>query len=556
MSDWDQSTPVDFVRGEPGRRYAELAKMPGRGQVSEGNTPTLQVPLPFRRSGYVLHVGIGNTDRRAAQLDIAVNGVHLAKHKANRKRAIDSVEVFIPGRALTVTGDSALTVRNAGGGAWLGRLLLIPYGCVRVPLQAVIPVSGFLLLLVGAIRQHWRGRTLRPAWFAAVTFFVCCHTLFTAKVVPLAGVVFSDSDELVRPFLMNAMEYDLTKHMLCLPVIHLFWRLFSLLGWMEMVALTGAFALVAALNVAVAYMVFARITRQGLGAALLTLCYAASFSIWLYSSIYETFIFSSLVTNLFLLLWLSSRASHSLGRAFLQSGLVVLCGLAHPPLLVFLGAVIHQWLRMWRERRLAVTAAGVMVLVLLTCGGFLGGRFLLRRAYIPAAAELATGSVVDEAADAGKMVDLYAGPHNMTWWNVGNMVLGQCVYAMGGHQPDYDWSGGWSAGGIYLKRPSRWSVAAGIIALWLLAFYGGVTRKKVLLESLSLVALVMLPYMLFFYWFNPREMLLYSPPMMTVMLGWQAWAGRSVSPRLFDGLVAATACVMLCVNTMAIFAFQ
>jgi hypothetical protein len=288
---------------------------------------------------------------------------------------------------------------------------------------------------------------------------------------------------------------------------------------------------------------------------LLTLCYAGSFSIWLYSSMFETFIFSSLITNLFLLLWLSSRGSHSLVRACGQSVMVVLCGLAHPPLLVFLGAVLQQWMKAWRKRAVVMTVAGVVVLVLLTSGGFLGGRFLLRHAYIADSEELATGSVADEYADAGKMVNLYASTDNITWHNVGNMLLGQCVYAMAGREPTFNWSQGWAGAKTYLDRPTGWLTVAGMLLLSALAIRGAVLRRAVLYETLSLMVLVILPYMLFFLWFNPGEMLLYSPPMMAIMFGWLAWAGRPGIPRLFDATVAVLASVTLCVNTAAIMSF-
>jgi hypothetical protein len=380
--------------------------------------------------------------------------------------------------------------------------------------------------------------------------------MFASKIVPMAEIAFSDCDELAQPFLTNVMEYDLTKHMLCLPVIHVLWRLFRMVGWAEMVALAGAFAFVAAANVAVAHLLFKRLVRHGLAGMLLTLCYAGSFSIWLYSSIFETFILSSLVTNLFLLLWLRSRESCSPGRACLQAVAVVACGLAHPPLLVLLGAVIHQWIRMWRKRSAIVTVGGTVLLVLLTCGGFLGGRFLLRRAYITGSEQLSPTSVVDEYADANKMVGLYASTDNMTWDNVGNMVLGQCVYAMAGREPRFDWSGGWSAGRAYLGRATGWLSMAGMVLLGVLAARGMVRRRSVLLETCSLTALVMLPYMLFILWFNPGEMLLYSPPMMIVMLGWLAWAGRPVAVCLFDGAILTMACLVVVVNTIALMAFQ
>jgi len=270
---------------------------------------------------------------------------------------------------------------------------------------------------------------------------------------------------------------------------------------------------------------------------------------------FETFIFSSLVTNLFLLLWLWSRGSHSLGRACLNAVMVVLCGLAHPPLLVFLGAVIHEWLRMWQKRTFAVTLAGTVLLVLLTCGGFLGGRFLLRRAYIAQTEELATVSVAGEYADAEKMIDLYASADNMTWHNVGNMVLGQCVYAVAGREPTFNWSGGWSGGLTYLKRPVGSMVVAGMVLLLVLALRGILLNRSALWETTSLVLLVLLPSMLFYLWFNPGEMLLYSPPMMAVMLGWLAWVGRPGTPRLFDGTVALLAGTIIGVNTVAILSF-
>jgi hypothetical protein len=556
ISEWNRPGPVRYVRGEPGKWHRELARMPGRNHVSPDCIPTLDVRIPFRRAGYILHICIADSDHSPANLDIAANGATLASHKVDRRSRFDVVEVDIPARALAKEGDSTLTVRNTGEGAWVGRLVLIPYGIIRRPLQVALPVSGFLLLLLGAWRQCGQRRPRSALWFGVVFFFIYFHTLLTAKVAPLANIAFSDSDELVHPFLTHVMDYDLTKHMLCLSAIHFLWWVFRLVGWAEMTALAGAFSLVAALNVAVARLVFARLTRDALGGALLTLCYAASFAVWLYSSIYETFIFSTLMTNLFLIVWLRSRTAFSWRRSAVQCGLVVLCALAHPPLIVLFGAVIHQWIRMWRRRRVAVTVLGVVALTALTCGGFLGGRFLMRRAYITKTQELATASVVDECADVGKMISPYASLKNLTWSNAGNMVLGQCVYAMGGTRPEFEWRAGWKGGWRYLKRPSGWLTAGAVVALWALACAGVLMRRGVLIETLSLAALVMLPHMLFYYWFNPREMLLYAPPMMAVMLGWQAWAGRPIAPRLFDAVVALTACIVVAVNTEALLAFR
>ncbi len=552
---WDRAVPVEFHLGGPGAYHPDFVRMAGRRQVGEGHVPALRIPLACRWPGYVLHVGIHRTERRVACLEVAVNGTVLAAHEADYHRRADIFEVVVPGRLLTGDGDSSLTVSNVGDGAWFGRMMVIPYGWLRTPLQVILPLGGFLLLLLSALRQHLRGRSLRAVIVGLVVFFIYYHSMFASKMVPMAGIAFSDPDELVRPFLTNVMEYDLTKHMLCLPVVHLLWRAFSMVGWAQIPALAGAFAFVAAGNVAVAHLLFSRLVRHGLGAALLTLCYAASFSIWLYSSMFETFILSSLTTNLFLLLWLRWRGSHALWRASLQSAAVVLCGLAHPPLLVFLGAVLYEWLRMWRKRSLTMTLAGVVLLVLLTCGGFLGGRFLLRRAYIAETEELATVSVTDEYADAGKMVELYASTDNMSWRNVGNMVMGQCIYAVAGREPTFNWADGWAGAKAYLRRPTGWLPVTGVLLLWVLAVRGIVVRRHVLYESALLVALIMLPYMLFFLWFNPGEMLLYSPPMMAVMRGWLAGAGRPGMPRLFDGTVAVLAGTAICVNTAAILAF-
>lgn len=554
QADWYSVEPVEFQAGKPGARHPDFVRMIGH-QSGTNSMPALQVKLPYRPLGYVLHVGIHRTDRHPANLEIAVNGEVLGTHLANYHRRADIFEVTVPSELLEREGDNALTVGNVGVGAWFGRMLIIPYGCLRTPLQVVLPISGFLLLLLGAVKQHMRGRSVRAIVPGLVVFFIYCHALFASKIVPMAGIAFSDCDELVQPFLTNVMEYDLTKHMLCLPVIHLLWRVFSVIGWAEMVALAGAFALVAAANVAVAHLVFTRLVRHGLGAMLLTLCYAGSFSIWLYSSIFETFILSSLLANLFLLVWLASRGTPSLGRACINAVMVVLCGLAHPPLLVFLGAVIHEWLRMWRKRDLAMTLAGVVLLVLVTCGGFLGGRFVMRRAYIAGSDELATGSVAEEYADAGKMVELYASTDNMTWDNVGNIVMNQCVYAVAGREPTFDWSGGWSSGRAYLGRPTGWLVVVGIALLWGLAGRGIVLRRRKLLETGALVALVVLPTMLFYLWFNPGEMLLYAPPMMTIMLGWLAWAGRPGAERLFDGALAVLTGTAISINTVAIMSF-
>jgi hypothetical protein len=555
-TDWMQSVPVLLQTGRPGVPHAELMLMLGRNHVHEGCIPTMAMRLRYRKSGYALHVGIRDADVLPAHLEFVLNGTRIARHESVNSLPIDSFEVAILGDMLNPGQDDILTIRNVGSGAWLGRMLLIPYGSARPLLPYVLPVFGALLLVAMTIRSGARGRKVLPYAFAVIMFCIYFYSLMTAKLMPLAGVAFSDCDELVYPFLANRMEYDLTKHMLCLPVIHMWLRVFCQLGWAQMVALNGAFSVVAAINIMVAYHLFSRLTRHARSGALLTICYAFSFSIWLYGSIYETFMFSSLMTNLFLVSWLGVRKFRWFSSPAVQSVLVILCGLAHPPLLVLLGAVLMRWLQRWRQRRVFLTVVGLVLLVFMTCGGFLAGRFLFRKAYIEEGMELATESVVDEVADAEKMISAYAGAHNMTWSNVGNMVFGQCFYAMGGRAPGFDWAGGWMAAGRYMRSIAGLIVCVCVVVLLLLSGWGCAIYRNRLWPTLFLVATVVFPYMGFLFWFNPSEMLLYSSPMLAIMLGWFAWAGRPVSPRVFDVLLGVLTCTVIVVNVAAITAFH
>lgn len=547
--DW-RGKAVEFVLGKPGQFHGKYP-MVGRAKKGPhaGVNPALQVRLPARRSGYALNIGAAlYRFRNPPMLRVFVNDACVGEYQPRKSREQVNGEIEIPARMLRDRQANYLRVENDSTGGWVGTLLLIPYAPMHRILRVCMPLfAAVMLVLLGWMKgRHWTW--LRPTLAGLFVFPVYMHSLMSWKLTPLGGMLFSDSDELVLPLFQNEMSFDMMKHMLYLPVMHGLWAVFHNLGQPEMVALVLASAVVSALNVVAAHLWFRRVVRSEQAAMLWTVVYAFAFAVWVCSSIYETFILSSLMVNLVLLGLTYLDRNAGVRHHAVVALLMVLAGTAHPPLLVLLGLYLAKLAFLpvsWRRK--CVTGAAVVATVV--AGFFLAGQAF----YALYSGQEGWFGNVSFARDT---VGNYASTEHFNLQDSGNIFLGQFVHALVGRRPGFDWAGGWHAILDWRGHPGSAVATVSWVCVFVAGIIGLVRNRAWRWKALTAVTVVLVPYLGFLWYFNPGEMILYSSPLVSLVLGAiAAGSGDLLSRRETIWLgVLAVAIVMANTFTLAAYA--
>jgi hypothetical protein len=306
----------------------------------------------------------------------------------------------------------------------------------------------------------------------------------------------------------------------------------------EVSAMAAAFAAVAALNALLAWLIFRRWCGGGRAAALISLIYMFSFSVWIMASQYETYVMSSVFVNAFLVLLSGRRGPRAKPPVAWRAIVAVAASLLHAPLLVLGGlSIVRAGLRegrsgLWRE-------AGLSAIVV---AGYFAGTMALRAAYGPpvewANSPPATGFLVAE----WQIYKRYARAEFRTVFQAGNVVAGQFIYAFSGLPYPSRWSDGLGGARRFFDTVSGGLAACVLAVGWGAALLGLALSRETLTLVLWLFIAVLLPYLAFFWLFNAPEMLLYAAPLVAPILavayrGWIRVFGRRV--RLFLLVMAA-----------------
>lgn len=547
-AEWRHGEPVAFLLGRPGFRYPGF-RMPGRRQLPEDATAALRVHVPASRWGYVLNLTVRGSDAEPTELRVLVNDEPVGRYRVNRDVDAGRVECFIPGRLLTAGEQNPVEVRNVGPGAWSGRLMLIAFGSARGVLPLVFPLLGALVLLAAAVSLPERASVKRGALFFGVAFFVYLYSLFTRQIAPGGeGVDFPAGSALIQPLLDNRMADGLTRHMLFLPALRLVFWVMGVFRQPELLSLALVCSALGGLNAVLAVHLFRMLAGSARTATLLGVCYVFAFSIWLHASVCAPAIFSALMLNLFLIYFLRGPSPPRAGRTLRECVLAILCGLAHPSLLILCGASVARWLRSSVGRGRKVVAA--VAIVCLTAGGFLPAQHGLRRLYREPGTDPAAASAMEAAGAAATGIDVGGETAHMTVRNAGNLLLGQFLYAFGGQPPGFDWRQGWSGLLAYFTDPLGLVLVGLLTGLFLMASAGLLVDPENARKLAFMLTCLVVPYLLFFYYVNPREMLLYAPPFVSLVLGGIGW-GAALLPRQGVNIaVGMTASVIALMNTL------
>jgi hypothetical protein len=559
-ADWTQGGAV-AKRGLHGRRENEIA-MPGVSLDDAAPLlPSLVVGLPRAVLGYRVNVSVRLIDPLRAPLIVADLAdkplVSFSPHYWPAKtHGRDCHEFSIPGKSLTKP-LTALRISNRGG-HWMGRILLIPYGCLRplvlygLPLLCFIALCGTVLVPESSRLVRWR-----PVLVAGCFFLLYACTLFSKKVAPTEGFFWDDALDYIHSTLNPGLSFKAAKHLLLFPVMGPLYRLIHLMCIRELHALVAAYALIGALNVTLAHFVFRRVLRSGRDAVFMTLLYGFSFATWVYSSLFESYIFTALLTNAFIWVFLAGiRLPWVLSR-LAEAALIALAALAHPPMLILTGACVARELAArdcWTGRLKRIGATVMLVLA-----GYAALRLSVQSAYPPPENINweRESNVSGMTAFAVETVQRYARAENLSLKNAGNVVIGQFAHAFGGFPQGHEWNLGWAGGVRYFRSVSGSLFALGWIVLWGLAFCALRSEpKRFKVFSLAVGVLVLLPYLGFYWYLNPTEMLLYSAPLTGAILVWLSRACQGAKAAALTPVLAVLAVLTIVRNTLVIASYR
>lgn len=568
-----QAEPEQFATATPRQSFGDPFLMlgPMNSGIPATGTAVLY-DLPYTSDGYMLNLGVTRADNQHPPLlAISVNGtllrsIQIPPARLGETNPFHSEEGVIPAEALHPGQKNILEVRTVHGLHWLGHLALIPHPQRHQLLRLLVPLSGWCVLASLLLLRLSPGMQRGFPWLVLpVLFVVYFQTFFIRDMAPVTGFFFSDAADFIDPIYRKIFNWDMNKHPLFLPVIRLLIKPLYSVCHSQIASVSAAFALIGALNGLTAFLWFRRWFGEFKTAAALTLLYAFSLAVWVYSSHYETYIFSSLMGNLVFWLLLGVKTPVRFRDLFAPSVAIGLAALAHPPLLILFGAlVIHVWNRHSRPfpwTRLILPSLFAAVLVVAV---FLGGQTIIRNYYahstnlppsIGNRLERAPDPVSREISNIRWVYHQYAGEQRLAQIHPGTVLTGQFVYSLAGLPYPFDWARGGEGLRAYFQCPTGPTAIWSILCLWLGALTGLMLTRRFLARSLFLLGCVMIPWLTFFLFFNPSEMLLYSAPMMAPVLAWLGGANRLVFKQHTAGFLLTISLILTIHNAWVLASY-
>lgn len=541
------------------------------GPVNSGIPATGTVifyDLPYSPAGYALNIGVASADDRAPPLitvalnDIILRTIQVPHSRLGSYRPFHSDEVPIPGAILKPEKTNRLAIRTGKGLHWQGHLVLIPHAQWRRVLPLLVPLSGWCVLATALffIRSP-AGRRGFPLLMCGILFIIYLQSFYVRNMAPVGGFFFSDSPDFIDPICKKLFTSDMNKHLLFMPAIRFLVKPFHSLCQSQVSSLSAALAFVGALNGMLAFLWFRRWLGEFRTAGALALIYSFSLAIWTYSSLYETYPFSSLLGNLFFWVMLVAPPPNRFRHLILPSLVIGIAALAHLPLLIlFVPLVIRTAFQYPR----AFPWLGTVAAALLIISVFLAGQTLIRNYYeertiLPRAIEQRIQTAPDplsrEISSIQWVYGEYAQQQRPTLTQLGTVLTGQFVYALTGRPYPFEWSRGVEGLRDYVDSASGLVSLWCLLLLWLGAFMALVRFPAFRWHSVALFLGVMAPWLTFFLFFNPSEMLLYSAPMIAPILAWLGGAQRLVYKQHTAGLLLVISLILTIHNTWVLTSY-
>jgi len=543
----------------PGQVYSAITFGAPHNGFSHNVGSSASFKLPKRWYGYVLHLGIEKYDNEMpTTIECLINGRKIFEHsiisrRFSRKKPYGGFRIPIPAKQLNDAEKNIVIIRNASGGYWEGRLYLIPGYLLRTLLPYILPILGFLVILSTTfLSSSYRSRWL-PLLIAFVMFFVYRYTYFVHDHTGFGGFFFDDIQDIINDVSGDKYSHDMMKHPIFLPVMRVFYGIWRGAGLDRLDAMSAGFALVAGINVALAFIWFKRVWKDKLYALPLVTAYSLLFAVWAYSSLYETYILSALSVNLTMILFWAKPVTKSIRNVIYSAIMISISALINPPMLLLISVAIVMLIMSEMPARRKCFHAGVLLAAVIVI--FVIGYYLVLLFYMSHTAT-AKGLHLPFSQEFAKkgVFTRYAGISNMTLNNMLKVLAGQFIYSFFGQSYPFDYG---------LDSPVRYVTnILGIISiivlltLWIFLVIAMCKNRRFMTATFLLEAIVILPYIVFFWYFNPSEMLLYSSPLLSLIILWFSKASDLIfngkSRWLFWGIAA----VFLVVNMIAITSYR
>lgn len=460
-----------------------------------------------------LFISFDKTTTQPLQLTVSANGVPQARivhEPGNGPERSFFTRVVV--RKEPNARNLHLQIRNEGG-SWFGGALLVPdYRMTRFLSIALFP--SFILGLISVVSLFsGKPRIMLPlvAVFGYL-FYYCLN--YPAKLIP-CGTCFADSKELVDAIRFNDWSYDMQKHVLFLPVMRVSSAFFSLFSAKPLKILAMSFSFISAMNLVLAAACIRFTGMKGWSKSLLCAVYGTSFSIATYSSIFETYILSALLVNANILAGLYLRKNPTRYRACMAAILCGLLPLATWQLLAFVPFFLTWHSGMIRKGSYARSVRipmtrhwGIALLSFWICyttvWGLYSGPFL------------EAGRPQDTAEVLSETHTTYASLENINWKSLFHVLEDTFVSSIVNTKNVFP---GVNDNGDISAIPGVVRFAVGIAA-FLVIGTAVAYRLKTSRSFLTNVAFMagFGAYIGFHLYFNPAEMLLYTPPVILLWL--------------------------------------
>jgi hypothetical protein len=328
-------------------------------------------------------------------------------------------------------------------------------------------------------------------FFVLASRFVDPFTLISQKG-PLGGDTYGGAEIFLK------LKYE-WKRPLMGPVVWGATSLFRLIpGVVPTTAIALGLALLATLNLGLAYLVARRLTASPDIAVLATGCYALFLSTLIGLSIADSYTVSSLMVLLVLYVWLHDPAPSAPGSCLRLGGAIGLAGLCNTPLLLLAGLpILHALLAADPRRALQAsflvggTASAMVGAVVLTHAALKHGD--------PAAYFERSGEYTARYAAADRLLEPKA------YADVGATFFAYAVAAPKSGVPSRDQKAKYFK--YYLRSPGGLVGLAAVVVVATLAVFAGFGRHwRIALPVLAFLAGITA----FYAYFNPPDAMLYS----------------------------------------------
>jgi hypothetical protein len=191
--------------------------------------------------------------------------------------------------------------------------------------------------------------------------------------------------------------------------------------------------------------------------------------------------------------------------------MVVLAAAAHPPLLVLGGLLLWKIFSGGKSPAKSIGRSAAVGLLLIA--GYLAVQIIITSAYTFHSHHAGDHGIMHHLRFSHEVIKSYASISHFNLHEAGNVAMAQSFYSLFGNGQGFVWNKGWGGLPAYFATPAGAVCALCFLFICASALLAMQRNRHLLMLAASCSAMVLLPYLAFFIYFNPSEMLLYCAPL-------------------------------------------